>query len=199
MRPRLHTDEQILTVARACILEHGPAVSTAHIATELGLSQATLFKRFGSKEALLVRALLPADHAGVVPWLEAGPSSAPLSDQLHELGTALLHLFDQVLPCVMMLRASNERAAQVALRDPNRGPIRLQRAAEDWFGRAAARGLIGATPATVAASAFVGALRSRVFTSHLLGQRRDPEEDAAFLASLSRLLCFGISPPPEPQ
>lgn len=199
MRPRLQTDEQILAVARACILEHGPAVSTAHIAAELGLSQATLFKRFGTKEELLVRALLPTGDDELVRLLDTGPSEQPLPEQLEVVGAALLSLFDTVLPCVMMLRASNEGAAQAALRDPTRGPIRLNRSLEAWFQRAIDRGLARATRPGVAAAAFVGAVRNRVFTTHLMGTPRDPADDQAFLAGLSRLLFFGISPAPEPR
>ena len=199
MRPRLQTDEQILAVARSCILAHGPAVSTAHIANELGLSQATLFKRFGTKEELLVRALLPSGDDALVRLLDAGPSDEPLPEQLEVVGAALLSLLDTVLPCVMMLRASNEGAAHAALRDPSRGPLRLTRALEAWFQRAADRGLARVTRPGVAAAAFAGAVRNRVFTTHLMGTPRDPHEDAAFIAGLSRLLFFGISPAPEPR
>jgi hypothetical protein len=61
------------------------------------------------------------------------------------------------------------------------------------------RGLARVTRPGVAAAAFAGAVRNRVFTTHLMGTPRDPHEDAAFIAGLSRLLFFGISPAPEPR
>ena len=57
VRPRLFSDAEILQVARRCFLEHGPAVSTTVIASEVGLSQAALFKRFGTKQNLMLLAL----------------------------------------------------------------------------------------------------------------------------------------------
>ena len=64
VRPRQFTDEQILASARKSLLEHGPGVSTAKIAKAVGMSQAALFKRFGSKEDLLIAALMPPH----LPW-----------------------------------------------------------------------------------------------------------------------------------
>ena len=57
MRPRKISDEDILDVARECLLEQGVNVSTQVIAKRLGVSQATLFKRFGTKVKLLQMAL----------------------------------------------------------------------------------------------------------------------------------------------
>ena len=54
MRPRQFTDEDILTATQACILELGPSVSTTVIAGRVGMSQAALFKRFGTKEKLFL-------------------------------------------------------------------------------------------------------------------------------------------------
>ena len=57
MRPKKISDEDILEVARQCLMEQGSGVSTQFIADRLGVSQATLFKRFGTKLKLLQAAL----------------------------------------------------------------------------------------------------------------------------------------------
>ena len=57
VRPRKHSDEDILTATRQCVLDHGAQVSTELIADAAGVSQATLFKRFGTKDNLLRLAL----------------------------------------------------------------------------------------------------------------------------------------------
>ncbi len=51
-RPRTVSDEVILEAARSVFLEHGPSASTQAIADRLSLSQAALFKRFGTKHVL---------------------------------------------------------------------------------------------------------------------------------------------------
>ena len=74
-RPRKHTDEELLAVARAVFIAHGPAVSMSVIAEQVGLSQPALSKRFGSKETLMVRALLPEPIDAWADMLDAGPDA----------------------------------------------------------------------------------------------------------------------------
>jgi AcrR family transcriptional regulator len=60
-RPKTLSDEQVLETVHRLIHEQGPeAVTFAGVAAACGLSGATLVQRFGSKAALLQRALLHA-------------------------------------------------------------------------------------------------------------------------------------------
>ena len=96
-RPSLHSDDELLDVARDTFLEHGPGVSTQVIAERAGVSQATLFKRFGSKDALLVRALRPPEHPPFIALLEAGPDKRPFAEQLLEVLGEMDRFFQRVL------------------------------------------------------------------------------------------------------
>ena len=58
-RPRTVSDDVILEAARAVFLEQGPGASTQSIADRLSVSQAALFKRFGTKRDLMIAALMP--------------------------------------------------------------------------------------------------------------------------------------------
>ncbi len=58
-RPKLLPDEDVISLAREVILSKGTGVSTVEIAAHVGLSQPTLFQRFGDKETLLRLALTP--------------------------------------------------------------------------------------------------------------------------------------------
>ena len=194
MRPRLLSDDQILDGARECFLQHGPSVSTAHIAAELGLSQATLFKRFGTKEELMLLALLPRGEEPIFAVLDAGPDGRPVAEQLHALGLMGLDLLHRVIPCMMTLRAASEGAAHAALRDPKTGPIRVQSAMLGWIDRAQAAGLLRKTPPRILMSAFLGALRNRTFTTHLTGAARDHAEEQQFVRDLVQLLLEGVGP-----
>ena len=54
-RPRTVPDEQILTAAQRAMSRLGPArLTLAEVATEAGLSAATLVQRFGSKRGLML-------------------------------------------------------------------------------------------------------------------------------------------------
>ena len=56
-RPSIIDNDSILAKARALFTEYGPNLSTQTIAVALGVSQATLFKRFTSKENLFFSAM----------------------------------------------------------------------------------------------------------------------------------------------
>jgi len=54
-RPRLITDEQILTTMRSCVLELGSHVSLDLVADKLGVTAPALLKRFGNRQELLLQ------------------------------------------------------------------------------------------------------------------------------------------------
>lgn len=196
MRPRLLSDEQILDGARDCFLQHGPAISTAHIAAELGLSQATLFKRFGTKDELMLKALMPRADEPLFALLDVGPDDRPVHLQLEGIAHSCLSMLHRVIPCMMTLRAANEAAAQAAMRDPANGPLRVQAALQAWILRAQDHGQLRPVPPRILMSAFLGALRNRTFTTHLTGAARDAAEEQRFVHELVQLLLDGAGPQP---
>ncbi|MBK8181007.1 MAG: TetR/AcrR family transcriptional regulator [Planctomycetes bacterium] len=100
VRPRKHTDEEILEVARAVFLEHGPGASLQTVAALVGLP-AGLSNRFGSKEALLLRvadARLPGWSASSPDPTRAHPRAA------HRSLPGALAFFAVAIPAMMPLR-----------------------------------------------------------------------------------------------
>jgi AcrR family transcriptional regulator len=53
-RPRLATDEDLLSATQRVVTRLGPALTLADIAREAGVSPATLVQRFGSKRGLML-------------------------------------------------------------------------------------------------------------------------------------------------
>ena len=72
-RPKGIPDTEVLAEARRCFLRYGPGVSTETIAAGLSLSQPALFKRFGTKKALMMSALRPPPTPAWVVALDDGP------------------------------------------------------------------------------------------------------------------------------
>jgi AcrR family transcriptional regulator len=66
-RPVTISDQVILDAARALFVEKGPHATTAEIAARAGVSEGILFKRFGSKGALL-KAAMPSREVGA--WIQ---------------------------------------------------------------------------------------------------------------------------------
>jgi AcrR family transcriptional regulator len=199
VRPRQFLDEDLLAVARACFIEHGPGCSTALIADEAGVSQATLFKRFGTKRQLLRAALKPEPPLELLGGIGAGPDARPLPDQLHDIASALLGMFDRLLPCVMTLWAAGEDPAGVI---PEIGgqppPVQVRRMLRAWFEQATATGRAAPGDADVRAMAFIGACKERSFQHHLFpGSGVQPSAEA-YAQSLVDTFWAGCAPAETP-
>jgi len=169
MRPRSFTDAELLETARRCFLEHGPSVSTDLIAQELGVSQAALFKRFRTKQELMVRSLIPMN----VPWvaeIEGGPDARPVLEQLHELANKIDGFLIQQMPCIAVLSASGTRPAKVLNWEKEGWPgMRPHRAMVGWFSQLVAEGRIVAPSPVALATAFSSSLQVPHFMKHALG------------------------------
>jgi AcrR family transcriptional regulator len=97
-RPTLIDNDTILAQARVLFAEHGPSLSTQAIAQSLGISQATLFKRFGSKDKLFFAAMTSAPPLPELP--EAGSEA---QTYLTAFVTRLLTHVEAFSPVVMSL------------------------------------------------------------------------------------------------
>ena len=108
MRPRSVTDDQILAAARACLFARGPSATVDEIARQIGVSGPAILKRFGSKERLVLRALVSEEP----PDLSQGPRPGPLRSQLVTVLLQLERLVQQVAPKLATLRAGGVKASE---------------------------------------------------------------------------------------
>ncbi|MCK6507116.1 TetR/AcrR family transcriptional regulator [Myxococcota bacterium] len=197
-RPRKHTDQELLDAAREVFLAHGPAASTTLVADAVGLSQAALFKRFGTKEQLMVRALMPPPRIGWVEALEAGPGPGPLPDQLVEIAVEATRFFDRMMPCLMTLKAAGLNLAQMVRSLPTPPPILARRAATAWFLRAMDQGRMRRADADALAYTFIGSVQSRSAMSHIFGEPALTESQRlAHARGVVDGLWNGLRPPPS--
>lgn len=194
-RPRRHTDDELLDVARAVFLEHGPSASLQRVAEQVGMSQPALFKRFGTKEAFLVRALAPSAQLPWVERLHAGPDERPLPEQLTEICLGAMEFFAVSIPCVMTLRASGIDLAALHLDEGPTSPLRMRQALHAFFAAARDRGLLRAVPPERIDLVLVGSLQSRALAAHVMGERLGRAEIEAHAAAVVDLLWNGLRPP----
>lgn len=196
-RPRQFSDDEILEAARTCILERGPAVSTTVIARRLGISQASLFKRFGTKEDLLLAALVPSETP---PWLataERGPLPGGLRGQLVEIALQVLAFFDECMPCLMALRFSGITPDRMFGSFSVPPPVRGMLAMRSWFRMAIEAGRLGGLDAESAAMAFLGALHFRSFARGMAPDAVSEHDDRQWAESVVDLLLEGLLPREE--
>lgn len=193
-RPRRHADAEILAVARAVFLEHGPSASLQLVADRVGMSQPALFKRFGTKAAFLLRALAPQEDWPWVERLRAGPDARPLPEQLYEICLGAMHFFALAIPSMMTLRASGLDLRPMAEDRSPTGPLAMRAALMGWFQAAHARGLVRAVDASRVDLILVGSLQARALMAHMAGETLDSAEIAAHAAAVTDLLWNGLRP-----
>ena len=107
------TSAQILEAARAVFLEQGLSATTVDVANRAGISSASIFKHFPTKEALFFAAMARSPRAGFwTPELEQaighGNPRADLLLVTHKIADYVRDL----LPGMMMTWAVRQRSAE---------------------------------------------------------------------------------------
>jgi len=199
MRPRQISDRELLDVAQGLFLEHGPSVSTAVIAQMAGVSQATLFKRFGTKKRLMVRALLPREEGPEWQTMVRPPDGRPIPEQLVDKGLIVIALFNQLQPRIAMLRACGAEMLEELHADGHTPPpIRALRAMQRFFDEAIASDRMRPVHTETLALTWLGALRNRAFFSHMMPSLALDGDDRTYVVALTQMLWQGICPVREP-
>ncbi len=177
------SDQQLESAAREAFFELGPMAPVSEVARRLGVTQAALFHRSGSKEALMLKALCPgAPHA-----LEAFsrlPSATPsLHAQLEPTLMSLLTFLRQAIPGLMILRGAGI-ALEKALPSAPPPPVAMRAALASFLTLSNERGLTVLAAPAATADAILGALEARVVNAYLGGPRFVDGDDATFLQGL---------------
>ncbi len=194
-RPRTVSDDTILEAARAVFIEQGPSASTTAIAERVGLSQAALFKRFGTKDNLMFKALAPPGVPPFIPLLEAGPSEGgPAKDQLREVARVMARFFRDMVPCLMVLRTSDMDPLAMLKQFDVPPPVRAQMAVTGWFTRAMELGLVRKGDPIALTFSFLGAFYMRAFLTHITRQPSDDDALDAYVDSVVDSLWQGLAP-----
>lgn len=196
VRPRQFSDEEILSAARAVFLESGPAVSTMVIAERIGLSQAALFKRFGTKDDLLIKALAP--HGPFPLAGRAGPDERDLLVQLEEMADEIMTFLSRIVPCASILRAAQVSPEQLFEAFEMPPPMIVHGRFVAWLTEARSQGRVreGVDLGHVAL-AFMGAMQIRTFFEHVSRGRADrfplpPAPD--YCRTVARMACSLLEP-----
>jgi AcrR family transcriptional regulator len=195
VRPRQFKDEDILAVARACFIEHGPAVPTTLIAESAGVSQATLFKRFGTKQELMRESLRPRVAPQLLAQLADGPDERPIPDQLLALVTGLTAMFEALLPCVMTLWAAGEHPGTVMGVGGDALPVKARRALTQFLHIAQSqRRMAGGDPEAMA-MVLIGSAKELAFQRNMFPESAPTLTSEAYGSALVESFWLGCAPP----
>ncbi len=195
--PRI-TDEELLAVARTLFLEHGAHLSTQVVAQHVGLSQATLFKRFGTKMELMRRALVSDLSPDFLSDLARGPSpEVDLREQLTELGIRISAFLERVAPRVAVLKAGGVCLQEIFAEHEVPPPVLAHRLLTQWFAKADALGLATIPEPASAAHMLMGGLQSRIMQHHFFGSTEQNQvvlQSRRHVVAVVELLCRGCNP-----
>jgi AcrR family transcriptional regulator len=195
-RPRTVSDEEILDAARAVFLEQGPGASTQLIADQLGVSQAALFKRFGTKKCLMIAALSPPPVPPFALSLATGPEAdRDIQEQLREIAANVMQFFTGMVPRLSCLRAAGVPPEELLARFDVPPPMIAHQALCAWLSRGMEQDQIRSTEPAPLAYALLGSLHMRVFISHLTRRPLPPEVLTQYPTDVVDALWDGIKPP----
>jgi AcrR family transcriptional regulator len=104
-RPRTIEDADLLRHARAVFLREGGAGSTREIARLAGVSEGALFRRYKTKAALFLAAMMPPE-ADMATILAPAQAAADPRLALTAIGGRMLDYFREAIPVMLHLMAN---------------------------------------------------------------------------------------------
>jgi len=193
-RPRTISDDQILQTARKCFLKHGPSVPTDVIADQLGVSPQALFKRFHSKQDLLLAAIAPSNQAPWLPLVEAGPDDRSLDAQLTEILEELAEFFVDICHRMSVLKWSGIDPREMFARYEEAPPLVDIRVLSGWLQRAADRGLIRGVDFKATAMLMLTSMHGPAMLTDMLGKHPTGHTDGEYVSYMVDVLLQGLRP-----
>ena len=193
-RPRTISDDQILQTARECFLKHGPSVPTDVIADQLGVSPQALFKRFHSKQDLMLAAIAPSGKAPWIPLVEAGPDDRRLDEQLMEILKELAEFFVDISRRMSVLRWSGIDPKELLARYDEAPPLVDIRVLSGWLQRAADRGLIRSIDFRATAMLMLTSMHGPAMLTDMLGKHPTGHSRREYVSYMVDVLLQGLLP-----
>src|SRR4051812_31445168 len=110
-RPQSITDDEILAAARAIFLDKGITATVDEVAARCGVGEATVFRRFPTKQALFLAAMDTASEPLGLRTLTEHAGSEDVRATLMDLGREMISTGRKMIPLVLM-KMSNPGFAQ---------------------------------------------------------------------------------------
>lgn len=101
-RNKTITDEEILAVARSLFLKEGAKASTRTLAKLVGISEAVIFQRFSTKQALFFLAMVPPP-AQLDAIFCIQPGEKQVISNLESVSLQIVVYFREVMPIFLSL------------------------------------------------------------------------------------------------
>jgi AcrR family transcriptional regulator len=201
-RPRTIDDQEILEAAREIFLERGAVATTADVARRVGISQASIFKRFATKQELFLAAMVTGSYRqDLLDLFRRRTKEKGIRQALVEVGQKLIPFFREALP--LLLLSWSNRGEFGFPRQMISGSFPPAQTAQEMVALIDAEmkaGRLRKQDPWVVTRSFVGALQNYVLLEIVTkgGLALGPAFDAdAYVKGLVDLLWMGIAPKPS--
>jgi AcrR family transcriptional regulator len=198
-RPPKITNEEILAAARQVFLTQGSNASTLLIAEKAGISEASIFKRFATKQALFLAAMGITEIRAWVDVLTSGTPTADIKSELMKICGQMLNFYQEVMPRVFMMMTQVNSPHPAVVPSP---PVRDTYLLAGYLDRAIAQGYLRSCDTMTVAHIIVGAMTHYVVTQNIATQlpvelpalEIKLIEPTTFIHNLIETIWAGIAP-----
>lgn len=184
-RPRSISDDEILAAARVVFLEKGITATAGDVAVRCGVGEATIFRRFPTKQALFLAAIETGAPPDWVYSLSIRLHRQDVAQNLKELGLEIIEFQKKFMPLIMM-KMTNPGVCDMRRRQSMF--THCMRAMTDFFAAQIRAGRIKTTHARTAAATFMGAIHNFVI-SGIFEPSGEPMPPQIFLKHLVAMLA----------
>ncbi|WP_299486155.1 TetR/AcrR family transcriptional regulator [Acaryochloris sp. IP29b_bin.137] len=164
-RPPKISNEDILAAARQVFLEQGMGASTLDIAERAGISEASIFKRFSTKQALFVAAMGILEKPQWVKVLANYEPTANIKSELTDICEQMLAFYQDVMPRMLMLMTQGKLPDPPSIVPP---PIRDRKLLVGFLDRAVQAGHLRICDTQTVAQIIIGTIINTVVTQHMI-------------------------------
>ena len=196
-RPLTITDEEIIKAAHEMFLEHGLDVTTASIAEHAGISEATIFKRFGTKQSLFAAAMSHGLTRST--WhLALRDQTLPIGAHLEHVAQEMLRFFTRMIPKLHMSLARHTGVREALMANASAPPAAALRALIEFLDRAVERDALKPHDTELSARLLIAAMHHYAFFDAIELNRWFELDAERYVASSVKLLFERLIVAPTP-
>ncbi|AFY70006.1 transcriptional regulator, TetR family [Thalassoporum mexicanum PCC 7367] len=189
-RSKTITNEEILTAARSLFLKEGAKASTRNLAKIVGISEAVIFQRFGTKEDLFFASMvLPEVQLEKIFSIQAGKKQ--VIENLKSVSLQIVAYFREVMPVFLSLISHPSFDLQTFLKRHTMPRIQIGNKLMEYLNAEADLGRI--CKGNVAAAAILISHLHNLALSETIGSHQPIDTECA-IADAIEVLWKGLSP-----